>query len=98
RAVLERLGRDEPLRRATGEKARAWAEAAFSLEQYVQALGPLVEATAAAAPWRAASDSAAFEMGLIGLSADDPAVARIGALLDELTGLDAGGTSSEQTA
>lgn len=98
RAVLERLGRDEPLRRSTGERARAWAAEAFSLEQYLQALGPLVEATAAAAPWRAASDAAAFELGLIGLAADDPAVGRIGALLDELTGLDAAGPTSEAGA
>lgn len=81
RAALERLAEDEPERRALGARARAYAEARFSLEQYLDVLEPLMAATARAGPVLRMSRGLGAGLAALGLGRDDPAVARIAATL-----------------
>ncbi len=81
RAALERLAEDEPARRALGARARAYAEARFSLDAYLEVLEPLMAATARAGPVLRLSRGLGRGLAALGLERDDPAVARIAATL-----------------
>lgn len=84
RAALERLIREEPLRRSLGEGARRWALERFDAGRYVETLQELAETVVAMQPYRAAAGAMARELRQLGLPADDPAVARIAAQMQGL--------------
>lgn len=83
-AQLERLAADEPLRRRAGADARAWAEATFTVERYVDALDTLVAATLQAWPVLQVGRAVGRELTALGLTSHDPAVDRIGGVLADL--------------
>ena len=80
-AALERLAADGEGRRALGARARAHAGRAFALEAYLDVLEPLMHATARAAPVLRTVRGIGERLASLGLSHNDPAVARIAATL-----------------
>jgi glycosyltransferase involved in cell wall biosynthesis len=82
--TLDRLIADEPLRRETGAKVRDWARGRFTRENYVDALEALIDDVIGARPYIAVSSHIGRELTTLGLSATDPAVARLGETLQEL--------------
>ena len=83
-SLLLRLANDEPLRRAAGSRARAWAEQAFSLPGYCAAVREAMDMTTRASPWLAVGRALGEDIASLHLQADDPVIARIGGLLDGL--------------
>ena len=94
-AALERLLADEPGRRALGDRARAHAEARFTLDAYLAVLEPLMAATAGAAPLLGAARAMGARLAALGLPRTDPAVARVG---DALQGLLSAAQAGSETA
>lgn len=84
REALEALIADEPRRRRLGEGAKAWALETFSAERYMDTLEELLERFVSIRPHLAASRSIGNELVRLGLNADDPAVGRIGAVMQDL--------------
>ncbi len=82
--ALERLAGDEPGRRALGARARAYAEARFTLDAYLAVLEPLMEHTARVAPLLRAGRILGERMAGLGLSRGDAAVARVSGALQGL--------------
>jgi len=82
--TLDRLIADEPLRRETGARVRAWSRGRFTRENYVDVLEALIADVIDARPYATVSGQMAREIAALGLRADDPAVARIGAILQNL--------------
>ena len=83
-AQLERLARDEGLRMHTGAAARLWAESHFNLEAYVLALEGLIHDTISANAVLSIGKNLGGELASLGLTAEDPAVERISAVLSEI--------------
>lgn len=82
--TFETLANDETLRRSTGARARAWAEGAFHIDQYVVRLHELIEATLTANPWLQTAAALGDDLYRLGLGSADPSIDRIGALLSGL--------------
>ena len=83
-AALERLAADPEGRRALGARARAAAEARFSLEGYLRVLEPLMEATSLAAPVLRTARVMGARLAELGVGRADPAVGRVA---DAMNGL-----------
>ena len=83
-ATLDRLIGDEALRRETGAKVRDWSRGRFTRENYVDALEALIDDVIGARPYGAVSAHLGRELTSLGLGANDPAVARIGQVLQDL--------------
>ena len=82
--VLERLVEDEPLRRATGTAASAWAADHFSIARYTDALEALMQATVDAAPLLGIGTAFGRELAGFGLGPQDPRVAHIAETISPL--------------
>jgi glycosyltransferase involved in cell wall biosynthesis len=82
--VIETLAADETLRRSTGARARAWAEGAFHIDQYVVRLHELFDATITTSPWLRTAAAIGEDLSELGLGSADPSIDRIGALLGGL--------------
>jgi glycosyltransferase involved in cell wall biosynthesis len=87
RARLEQLCADPALRLASGAAAAAWARRRFDLGGYVAALEGLAAAMVEAKPILRLGADFGRRLASLGLRADDPAVARIGAATSDLFGL-----------
>lgn len=85
-AALEALVGDGERRVRSGREARAWAEETFALEPYVRTLETLMAETAKAAPLLDVGREVGVELDRLGVSPGDPAVTRIGALLEAAFG------------
>jgi glycosyltransferase involved in cell wall biosynthesis len=84
RQVLERLAGDAPLRRKTGEAARAWALETLNAERYAQAVENLAQVQITSRPLLAIGERIGHELRGFGLPPSDPSAARIGATLQKL--------------
>jgi glycosyltransferase involved in cell wall biosynthesis len=82
--ALEAAAADEPGRRSMGRRARAWAQEAFSLAPYADAVLSLCEAARVARPWHPVASRFGTELARLGFEPEDPVVRRIGAILDGL--------------
>jgi glycosyltransferase involved in cell wall biosynthesis len=83
---LETLAADEPGRRRLGKIARDWATSTFCLDRYLDELERLMPDTQAASPILDVGAAFGRELRDLGLRPDDAAVARLGAILDNMTG------------
>jgi glycosyltransferase involved in cell wall biosynthesis len=83
-AALEGL-LDEPKRRRMGAAAAAWAAETFTVERYLDALEPVLEATVAALPELRTAAQFGQVFGRMGLGPEDPAPRRALELLRSLT-------------
>ena len=79
--ALSTLAADPEARRELGERARAYAEAQFNHDRYLEVLEPLMRATATAAPVLRMTRGLGGMMAELGLKRDDPSVARIASVL-----------------
>ncbi|PIC01082.1 glycosyltransferase family 4 protein [Caulobacter sp. X] len=84
RAVLERLVDDAPLRRKTGDAARAWALKTLNAERYAEAVETLAQAQLTSRPLLAVGERIGHELRGFGLPPSDPSAVRIGATLQKL--------------
>lgn len=84
RATLERLVEDEPLRRKTGQSARAWALEHLNAARYAQAVEGLALAQVTSRPLLGVGRRIGGKLSAMGLTEDDPSAARIGATLQKL--------------
>lgn len=84
RSTLERLVSDEALRRKTGKAARAWALETLNAARYAEAVEALAQAQVTSRPLLAVGRRIGGELKAMGLPAEDPAAARIGATLQKL--------------
>jgi glycosyltransferase involved in cell wall biosynthesis len=81
---LERLVDDAALRRSAGLKAKAWAEAQFSVTGYANVLEELFQEVLDAAPVLQLGGAVGQVLRGFGLSADDPAIDRIAGVLGRM--------------
>lgn len=81
---IERLAQDEPLRRRTGAAARLWAENHFNLQTYVLALEGLMHDTILAQAVLSVGRRLGQKLQGLGITAHDPAVSRVAAVLGEI--------------
>jgi glycosyltransferase involved in cell wall biosynthesis len=86
RHILETLAADEPARQRQGRDARDWAASTFRVDRYLDVLERLMPAVQAATPILEVAAAFGRELRALGLAADDAAVGRLGAVLDEMTG------------
>ncbi|MCA0355933.1 MAG: glycosyltransferase family 4 protein [Proteobacteria bacterium] len=84
RSTLERLVSDDALRRKTGKAARAWALETLNAARYAEAVEALAQAQVTSRPLLAVGRRIGGELKAMGLPAEDPAAARIGATLQKL--------------
>ena len=84
--LLERLVEDEPLRRAAGARARAWAEDHFSIDRYTTALDAVMQATVDALPLLRLGATVGHELKTLGLKPDDASIDRIAGRALEMLG------------
>jgi glycosyltransferase involved in cell wall biosynthesis len=84
RSTLERLVSDDALRRDTGKAARAWALETLNAARYAEAVETLAQAEVTSRPLLAVGRRIGGELKAMGLPAEDPAAARIGATLQKL--------------
>lgn len=75
--TLERLAGDEAGRRDVAGRAREWARRHFHVEPYVTTLERLMQAFIEAGPYLKVGQRIGRDLADLGLSPDDPAVARI---------------------
>jgi len=83
-ASLAKLADDEGLRRSLGERASRWATETFRSDLYVEKLIALLDAAQAARAALGVGGAVGAELRNLGVSQDDPSIARIGAILDGL--------------
>ena len=83
-AALEGLADDEPGRRALGGRARRYAEARFTVDAYLAVLEPLMAATARATPLLRTGRVLGARLADLGVSRDDPVVARMASAVESL--------------
>lgn len=83
-ALLDRLRQDESLRLATGAEASDWALQTFAVEPYAATLEALAEQVIASSPLAASSVQMAKALSSLGLDPTDPAVDRIGSVMQKL--------------
>jgi hypothetical protein len=84
KAVLECLVMDEELCRTVGARARDWADRTFTTAAYVDKLEALLNEFIAAKPLLGLCKRFGRELAGLGISADEPAVARIASTMHSL--------------
>jgi hypothetical protein len=91
RALLD----DPSVALSLGERARSYAETTFSAASYVNGLLPAVTAAVSAAPAIQAARSFGRLLGSLGIGSDNPAVGRIGAMVEDTLGIRRAGGSAD---
>jgi hypothetical protein len=84
--VLERLVRDDRLRREAGARARDWATRTFVTERYVDVLEKLTEQFVRAKPLLAVAEKIGQQLATLEVTDDNPAVCRLANKMHDLFG------------
>ena len=84
RAALERLVKDEPLRRSMGDASRSWSLEQFSVGHYAQGFEDLAKRYLAQRPYLKLGRSIGEELAALELPPDDPSVPRLASALNGL--------------
>jgi glycosyltransferase involved in cell wall biosynthesis len=86
--VLNRLVFDEALRLRTGAKAREWAGAAFTTEQYVAVLEKLIDELISTMPLIPVGARMGWHLAELGITSEDPEVAALAKKMQALFGFE----------